>query len=121
MIEKLAEVLPKNILIRLVDTASLSYKEQISIMRKTDYYIGVHGAGLFLSVFMPTTSILHEISLKKKTNNLLLMSNLSGHKTFSDIWNAKVQNLDGSQYVYFDPNEVAKSVLNHMNSSNFFN
>ncbi len=49
------------------------------------------------------------------------MSNLSGHKTFSDIWNAKVQNLDGSQYVYFDPNEVAKSVLKHMNSSNFFN
>ena len=34
--DKLASNLPKNILIRLVDTASLSISEQISIMRKTD-------------------------------------------------------------------------------------
>ena len=120
MIEKLAEVLPKNILIRLVDTASLTIKEQISIMRKTDYYIGVHGAGLFLSVFMPTTSILHEISLRKKTNNLLLMSSLSGHRIFCDIWDARVQDIDGSKYVYFNPNIIANSVLRHMNSTNFF-
>ena len=59
-----------------MDTASLSYKEQISIMRKTDYYIGVHGAGLFLSVFMPTTSILHEISL---TFILIFLRILSKH------------------------------------------
>ena len=89
-------------------------------MRKTDYYIGVHGAGLFLSVFMPTTSILHEISLRKKTNNLLLMSSLSGHRIFCDIWDARVQDIDGSKYVYFNPNIIANSVLRHMNSTNFF-
>ena len=32
------------IIIKLVDTASLSIIDQISIMRKIDYLIGVHGA-----------------------------------------------------------------------------
>ena len=121
LVEKIAKILPKNILVRLVDTASLTMIEQISLMRKTDYYIGVHGAGLFLSVFLPTTSILHEISLKRKTNNLLLMSFLSGHRTFCDIWDAPVVTKDESEYVYFDPDSVAKSVLKHMNEENFFN
>ena len=74
-----------NILIRLVDTASLSFSEQISIMRKTDYLIGIHGAGLSLSIFMPYESILHEV-LPFKCNSLLtLMSALSGHVTYSDF------------------------------------
>lgn len=123
MVEKLAELLPNNILIRLVDTASLSISEQIAIMKKTDYYIGVHGAGLFLSIFLPTNSILHEISLIKKTNNLLFMSKLSGHRTFSDIWfHVKTEkDIYGTQYIYFDPESVALKVLNHMNSNNFLN
>ena len=122
MIEKLYEILPKHILIRLVDTASLTMIEQITLMRKTDYYIGVHGAGLFLSVFMPKNSILHEISLKRKTNNLLLMSTLSGHKFFCDIWDAKVEEKDnGTQYVYFHPYSVAIYVLRHMNETKLFN
>ena len=121
IIEKLTEILPKNILVRLVDTASLTLKEQISIMRKTDYFLGVHGAGLFLSVFLPNKSIVHEISLKKKTKNLLFMSSLSGHKTFCDIWDAKVKEIHGSQYVFFDPFNVTQAVVKHMNESNFFN
>ena len=121
MVEKLTKILPNNILVRLVDTASLSIIEQISIMRKTDYFIGVHGAGLFLSVFMPTTSILHEISLKRKTNNLLLMSFLSGHKkTFWSIWDAEVKQINGNEYVFFDPDNVANSVIQNMNKSDFF-
>jgi hypothetical protein len=69
--DKLASILLKNILIRLVDTAGLSITEQISIMRKTDYLVGIHGAGLFLSVFMPNKSILHEITSKKRYQLLL--------------------------------------------------
>ena len=121
MIEKLAELLPKHILIRLVDTASLTIVEQISLMKKTDYYIGVHGAGLFLSVYLPTNSILHEISLRRRTNNLVLMSSLSGHQFFCDIWNAKLEEMeDGTQYIYFDPYLVAEKVLSHMNLTKFF-
>ena len=33
--DKLASELPNNILVRLVDTAQLDYKEQISIIRNT--------------------------------------------------------------------------------------
>ena len=64
--DQLSFILPKNYLIRLVDTSSLSISEQISIMRQTDYLIGVHGAGLSLSIFMPSNAILYEILPKKK-------------------------------------------------------
>ena len=120
ILEKLTEILPKNILVRLVDTASLTLTEQISIMKKTDYFLGVHGAGLFLSVFLPAKSIVHEISLKSKTKNLLFMSILSGHKTFCDIWDIEQKEINGSNYAFFDPFSVAQAVVEHMSESNFF-
>jgi hypothetical protein len=83
--DKLASILPKNILIRLVDTASFSIVEQIAIMRKTDYLVGIHGAGLCLSIFMPHDSIIHEIVPKKCISVVTLMSSLSGHMTYSDL------------------------------------
>ena len=120
IVEKLVEKLPKNILVRLVDTARITMVEQISIMRKTDYFLGIHGAGLFLSAFMPTTSILHEISTRFKSKNYLLVSNLSGHKTYSDILNATTKIIDKCHYQFYNPEQVSSSVLKHMNETNFF-
>jgi hypothetical protein len=40
--DKLSSILPNNYLVRLVDTASLSFSEQISIMRKTNYLFLCH-------------------------------------------------------------------------------
>ena len=119
MIEKLSEVLPKHILIRLIDTASLSLTQQISLMRKTDIYVGVHGAGLMLSAFMPTTSILVELSLLKKTHNLVLMSRLSGHKTYSYIMDAPTKEINGSQYIFFDPALISQKILQHINDTKY--
>ena len=119
MIEKLYEVLPKHILIRLIDTASLSLTQQISLMRKTDIYVGVHGAGLMLSAFMPTTSILVELSLLKKTHNLVLMSRLSGHKTYSYIMDAPTKEINGSQYIFFDPALISQKILQHINDTKY--
>ena len=51
MADKLASLLPKDYLIRLVNTADLNTFTQIAIARNTDYFIGVHGAGLFLTIF----------------------------------------------------------------------
>ena len=118
--DKLASALPKNILIRLVDTASLSISEQISIMRKTDYLVGIHGAGLCLSVFMPYDSIMHEVVPKKYISVVALMSALSGHVTYSDIIRSKINNKDGNGNVFFEPKSFVKSVLNHMLYHNFF-
>jgi len=117
MVEKLSEILPKHILIRLIDTASLSLTQQISLMRKTDIYVGVHGAGLMLSAFMPTTSILVELSLFKKTHNLASMSRLSGHKTYSCIMNAPTKDINGSEYVFFDPAITSKRILEYINDT----
>ena len=83
--DKLASVLPKNFLIRLIDTGVMTISEQISIMKKTDYLVGIHGAGLCLSVFMPKESILHEILSVPNMRVLVLMSSLSGHITYSDL------------------------------------
>lgn len=115
--EKLSTILPKNYLIRLVDTASLSIIDQISIMRKTDYLIGIHGAGLSLSIFMPTHSILHEILPKKNNKLLVLMSALSGHKTYSDILQSVYKLINNNDVYFFDAIEFSEIVLKHINNN----
>ena len=54
-------------------------------MRKTDYFVGIHGAGLTLAIFAPKHCIFHEVLHSYNMNGLLLMASLSGHKTYSDI------------------------------------
>ena len=118
--DKLASKLPKNILIRLIDTAKLPMNEQISIIRSTDYLVGIHGAGLSLSIFLPSKSILHEILHENNLKVLTMMSALSGHVTFSDIIMADVKNINDNEYVFFDANDFAEKVLNHLNEIHFF-
>ena len=118
---KLYSFLPDNYLLRLVVTASLTIIEQISIMKKTDYFIGVHGAGLSLSIFMPKQSIFQEILPYKRNKLLLLMSKLSGHKTFSDIVKNEIKIINKNEYIYFDENDFTKIVKKHMKESNFIN
>ena len=119
--EKLAEKLPKGIFIRLVDTSKLPLEEQISILKKTDYFVGVHGAGLVLSIFLPYQSIVHEVLPRTNMNGLRLMSSLSGHKTYSDIINADVRNIDNCEYLFFNSNDFTERVLRHMKESNLIN
>jgi len=115
--DKLSYILPKNYLIRLVDTSSLSISEQISIMRKTDYLIGVHGAGLSLSIFMHSHTILHEILPKKNIRVLVLMSALSGHKIYSDILKSKLKIINNNDVYFFDKFEFAEYTLKHIKES----
>ena len=117
--DKLASVLPKNFLIRLIDTGGMPISEQISIMKKTDYLVGIHGAGLCLSVFMPKESILHEILSVPNMRVLVLMSSLSGHITYSDLVRCKF-NYDGNENIMFQPNIFARKVLAHMIENNYF-
>ena len=117
--EALAENLPKNILIRLVDTAQLSIKEQIAIMKKTDFFIAEHGSGLFLSIFLPPKAIVQEILHKDNMNVLQLMSSLSGHITYSDIIKADVQMIEDNEVLFFDVKKFVRTVLNHMKKNNF--
>lgn len=117
--ELLANNLPDNFLIRLIDTASLPIIQQISIMKNTDYFIGIHGAGLALSIFMPNNSILHEINPYKKNQLLLLMSKLSGHKSYSEIIKNKIINLDTNEFIFFDHLSFIRSILKNMKKNKF--
>ena len=112
------KVIKKNILIRLVDTANLSIERQISLMQKTNYLLGIHGAGLFLSIFLPDNSIVHEIKVKNVMNNLQIIGLLNGHKVYSDIIKGKVRYINTQQIIFFDKNDLADKVLKHMNDNN---
>ena len=118
--EALAEKLPKNILIRLVDTAQLSMREQIMIMKKTDFFIAEHGSGLFLSIFLPGKAIVQEIMHKDGMNVLQLMSSLSGHETYSDIIKTRVEMIESNEVLFFDVKQFIKVVLTHMKKNNFY-
>ena len=117
--DKLSSILPNNILIRLVDTASLPMNEQISIMRNTDYLIGIHGAGLSLSIFMPNKSILHEILPNINLKVLTMMSALSGHKTYSDLIISEIKNIYKNEYVFFNVDEFGEKILQRLKENNF--
>ena len=112
--DKLSSILPKNYLVRLVDTASLSIIEQISIMRKTDYLIGIHGAGLSLSIFMPTQSVLYEILPKSNNKDPVVMSSLSGHKTYSDILKSESKSINNNEFIFFDVSEFINNTLKYI-------
>ena len=119
--DKLALALPHDILIRLINTASLSIREQISLARNTDYFIGVHGAVLALSIFLSKNGILHEILYHKQNHLLTTMSSMRGHKTYSDILKSEVYFLDGNKYISFDEDAFTQSVLNfRLNLFNIF-
>ena len=100
--------------------AILSISEQISIMRKTDYLIGIHGAGLCLSIFMPHESIVQEVNPRKYISVVTLMSALSGHKTYSDIIKSEIRHDEDLEKVYFDPTDFANNVKKHMEENDFF-
>jgi hypothetical protein len=117
---KLSTLLPKNILIRLIDFAQLSMKDQISIMRSTDYLIGIHGAGLSLSIFLPHKSIFNEFDHKKIKSVLGLMSALSGHVTYTDYIKSSKSDIDRNENIEFDENEFIDRVTTHMKKHNFF-
>lgn len=116
--EKLAFSLPKNVLIRLVDTASLTINQQIAIMKKTDYLIGIHGAGFTLSIFTPNTCIIHEIL--PNNNVVMMMESLSGHKIYSDIVKVKKKNIDNNEYFFLNDNDFVENVIKYMKENNFF-
>ena len=81
--------------------------------------IGIHGAGLTLSIFMPYKSILHEINHNLNMIVPRTMSALSGHKTYDDRVRAETKNIDDNENVFFDIDELGKRVLNRMKESNF--
>jgi len=118
--DKLASVVPENILIRLVNTASLPMSDQISIMRKTDYLVGIHGAGLTLGIFMPVSSIYHEILNKETWSVLLFLSMMSGHNCYFDIVKGIDNRTNGFEYVSFDEIDFVEKVKKHMKENNYF-
>ena len=117
---KLSTFLPKNILIRLIDFAQLSMKDQISVMRNTDYLVGIHGAGLSLSIFLPHKSIFNEFDHENIVSVLGIMSALSGHLTYTDYIKSSKSNIDGNENIEFDENEFVDRVMTHMKENNFF-
>ena len=116
--DKLASLLPENILLRLIDTAGFDIDEQISIMRSTDYFVGIHGAGLSLSIYSPPHCIFHEVLHAPNMNGLSLFAATSGHKVYKDIISAEVRSVDGNENIFFNVDAFANKVIEHLKENN---
>ena len=94
-------------------------EDQISIMKNTDYLIGLHGAGLALGIFLPQKSIFHEFDHEHIISALGLASSLSGHKTYVEYIKSNTTKIDGNQNVDLDENEFIEKVISRMKENNF--
>ena len=92
-------------------------------MQKTDYFMGIHGAGLFLSIYLPKGAIVHEIKSKLKIvpNRPQIIGILSGHKFYSDFINIEIKNEDFQEKYYIDVKDLTEKILKHMKDNNFLN
>ena len=87
-------------------------------MRKTDYFVGIHRAGLTLAIFAPKHCIFHKVLHKNNMNGLLLMASLSGHKTYLDIISYEERIIDTCENIFFDEEKFVEKVLSHMKENN---
>ena len=120
MVDKLASLLTKDILIRLVNTEELNIFELISIANNTDYFIGIHGAGLSLTFLTPEHCINHEILDMPHEYDLSFISGMSRHKTYSNILKVKFTKIVYKYYLYFDLNDFADCIIKEMKQNNCF-
>ena len=117
LVEKLTTFIPKNILIRLIDTAAFPLRTQIALARVTDYFYGIHGAGFTLSIFSPPHCIIHEVL---PSNQLLLyMASLSGHQFYSDNIKTEKRDVDGNQNIFINEEDFARNIMLRMKDSHF--
>jgi len=59
--------------VRSVDFASLTYREQLKIIRSTDILLGAHGAALSHMILLPTTSVTIEFWIDDRSVSLPAM------------------------------------------------
>ena len=95
---------------------------QISLIRNTDYLLGLHGAGLSLVKFLSQNSIYQEMK-NRKVKSQLLYCILSVFSQWAKTYVIEIKNsaidVNGNEMMDFDEEEVAKKVLEHMKENNF--
>ncbi|KFY29431.1 hypothetical protein V493_02371 [Pseudogymnoascus sp. VKM F-4281 (FW-2241)] len=70
--------------IQIIDLTTLSFSEQVKVMRGTDILVGVHGAGLTHAMFLPSPAVVIEILPEgQEHNGFRNFAELSGHEYFS--------------------------------------
>ena len=89
-------------------------------MRTSDYLIGIHGAGLSLSIFMPSQSVLYEIRAENNSKVLMLMSALSGHKVYSDIIKSELKIIDTNEVFFFDIDDFGEKAYKQIKDNDQF-
>jgi protein O-GlcNAc transferase len=75
----------ENFTLNIVDFASITLREQISIVRNTDVLVGVHGAGLTHGMFLPPRSAVVEILPSELAHKgFRNLAKLRGHSYFRE-------------------------------------
>lgn len=89
-------------------------------MQKTDYFLGIHGAGITLGIFLPKNSIIHEIKYKKEPNRPIILGKLTGHKVYSEFMNVSIKLENSRENVYIKGEKLVQSVLKNMEENHYF-
>ena len=118
LLNKLQAKMKDNVLVRLADTSYLSLNDQIALMLKTDYLVGIHGAGFTLGPYLSDEAIIHEISIGHFNDMSLSICGLSGHRVFKDSINGNIIKKNG-EYMYLNADEFVRAVLYTMRQVNF--
>ena len=78
------------------------------------YWTNFNNESNWLSIFMPSNTILYEILPKKNIKVLILMYALSGHKIYSDILKSELKIINNNDNYFFDTIEFAEKLLKHI-------
>lgn len=120
LMEALSKIVRENTLIRLVDTAKFDIEGQISVINRTDFFIGIHGAGLTLAVYAPKHTIFQEIYHSPNVDWLRFLAVVSGHRSFKDHIRNRVEH-DGNEQVHFDIDDFVNLIKRRINEVDFYN
>lgn len=98
--------------VTLIDLATIPFKDQIALMRKTDIYLGMHGAGMTHLIYLPDEAVVVEMFPKdwhqSSMRNLAKYTN----KIYFSWQNQHQQNVREGNNAIVDETEFT-ALMNH--------
>lgn len=97
--------------INIVDTATLTYREQLSLIRNSNVLIGIHGAGLMMIMFAADEAVLIEIHPTYRLHRHFRHAARMTGKIYMPLRAVKKETCEGTSDNVFVPIDEFKATL----------